>query len=287
MITIIGYLFLFVGIFVIWRSYRKASHQDRLQIEHFSGLELMKRELLLSKSKVSIYRTVSWMALFNLLNIYIQLRFQFIEGWATLAILGASFAFSVYLIGEIERISYQNEWQRDNSDQVALKKEKEKQAGMVQKLLQTLLALSVAIGYLAYQDQNAEKENYFTAVEVSLEIQGKSWCGEFAGIGTGWPCIEIGELRSLGSKQVDGRVNICSTFSFNYESGLPGDRDFAQYSDFKEFCIPENNSRGWNKYVLEDLVYQYVKPSLDPLTSKLCKKYYYQLDSTQKFAYCS
>ena len=115
-----------VGSFVIWRSYRKASRQDRLQIGHFSDLELMKRELSLSKSKVAIYRTVSWIALFNLLNIYLQLRFQIIEGWATLAILGVSFAFSVYLIGEIERISYQNEWRRDNNDLKAVEKEKVK-----------------------------------------------------------------------------------------------------------------------------------------------------------------
>ena len=286
MISILGYLFLLVGTFVIWRSYRKASRQDRLQIGHFSDLELMKRELLLSKSKVAIYRTVSWIALFNLLNIYLQLRFQIIEGWATLAILGVSFAFSVYLIGEIERISYLNEWRRDNNDLKAVEKEKVKKAEMVQNLLKSLLVVSIAIGYLAYQDQNTEKENQFTAVEVALEIQGQSFCGEYSGVGGAWPCINVGDLQRIGFQEVDGKESICGSYSFNFENGLPGERSFSLYSDFNNFCIPESNSSGWSKYVLEDLVDQYLKPKLDSLTVNLCQKYILQLDARQRFDYC-
>ena len=286
-ISILGYLFLLVGTFVIWRSYRKASSQDRLQIVHFSDLELMKSELLLSKSKVAIYRTVSWIAFFNLLTIYLQLRFQIIEGWATLAILGVSFALSVYLIGEIERISYQNAWQRDITDLSAAKKEKEKRSAMVQKLLQTLLALSLAIGYLAYQDQNTEKENQFTAVEVALELQGESFCGEYSGVGGAWPCINVGDLQRIGFQEVDGKESICGSYSFNFENGLPGERSFSLYSDFNNFCIPESNSSGWSKYVLEDLVDQYLKPKLDSLTINLCQKYILQLDARQRFDYCN
>jgi multisubunit Na+/H+ antiporter MnhC subunit len=287
MISIFGYLFLFVGTVVIWRSYRKASGQDRLQIEHFSGLELMKRELLLSKSKVAIYRTVSWIALFNLVAVYVQLRFQVIEGWATLAILGVSVTLSVYLIGEIERISYQNEWQRDNDDLKALEKEKVKRAEMVQNLLKSLLLVSIAIGYLAYQDQNTEKENQFNAVEVALELQGKSFCGEYSGVGSAWPCIYVGDLQKIGFQEVDGKESICGSYSFNFENGLPGERSFSLYSDFHDFCVPESDSSGWTKYVLEDLVDQYLKTKLDSLTVNLCQKYYLQLDARQKFVYCN
>jgi hypothetical protein len=192
----------------------------------------------------------------------------------------------VYLIGEIERISYQNDWQRDNSDLNAVKKEKEKRAAMVQKLLQTLLALSIGIGYLAYQDQNTEKKNQFTAVEIALELQGESFCGEYSGVGSAWPCIYVGDLQKIGFQEVDGKESICGSYSFNFENGLPGERSFSLYSDFNNFCIPENDSSGWSKYVLEDLVDQYLKPKLDSLTVNLCQKYLLQLDARQRFVYC-
>lgn len=271
---------------MIWKTYRNASRQDRFQIQGFADLELMKRELLLSKSKVAIYRTVSWTALLNLLNIYLQVRFQIIEGWATLAILGVSFSFSVYLIGEIERISYLNEWRRDNNDLKAVEKEKVKKAEMVQNLLRSLLVVSIVIGYLAYQDQNTEKENQFTAVEVALELQGESFCGEYSGVGSAWPCIYVGDLQKIGFQEVDGKASICGSYSFNFENGLPGERNFSLYSDFNNFCIPENDSSGWSKYILEDLVDQYLKPKLDSLTVNLCQKYYLQLDARQRLVYC-
>lgn len=300
MLEFISYAIVLGVIYFIWKMYRDASYQDRSFLKILKGYEdlgVMQDEYSRRKNQVSVHRTVAGVALLNLALLVVQIKNSLFQGWILIAIIGFSLATCIYLVGDLTRLRYLSDWKSDNSNLTSVKKEREKAFENVKNFLSILLVVSIASGYNAYQGEREKSELKQTAVDVGLKFQGQGWCGEFEDIKVydegqtvvktgGWPCIYVGELESITFKEINGVKNTCGFYSFNIESGKPGEELFRLGEDFEEFCIGDDEYTGFSEYALKSKVFEYIKPKLDSLKVDLCNYYRFRLTNEERQTYC-
>jgi hypothetical protein len=280
--------------------YRDATYKDRIFLEilkDHEDLSVMRGEYLSRKNQVSVHRVVAIVALLNLALLVVQIRYSLLEGWILLAIVGSSLAICIYLVGDLTRLRYLHEWQSDNSNLAAARKERDKAFENVKNFLSILLVVSIVSGYNAYQREQEKSELKQVATNVGLAFQGQGWCGEFEDIQVydqgqtvvktgGWPCIYVGDFERIGFEKIDGINTTCATFSFHVERGRPGEELFSLGEHFEEFCITDDDYSGFSEYSLKDEVFDYVKPKLDSLKLDLCSYYIFRLTNEERQTYC-
>ena len=280
--------------------YRDATDKDRIFLKILKDLEdnsVMRDEYLRRKNQVTVHRVVAIVALLNLALLVVHFMEPLFEGWIVLAIMGTSLAICIYLIGDLTRLRYLSEWQSDNSNLTAVKKEREKAFENVKNFLSILLIVSLVSGYNAYQSEQDKSEAKQTAINVGLEFQGQGWCGEFEDINVydegqtvvktgGWPCIYVGELERIRFEEINGVKNTCGAYSFNIENGKPGEEFFRIGEDFEEFCVSDDEYSGFSEYALKPKVFDYIKPKLDSLKIDLCNYYGFRLSYEERQTYC-
>jgi hypothetical protein len=287
-------------IFFIWKMYRDATYKDRIFLGILKGhedLSVMRDEYLSRKNQITVHRVVAIVALLNLALLAVQIRYSLLEGWILLAIMGSSLAICIYLVGDLTRLRYLHEWQSDNSNLTAAKKERDKAFENVKNFLSILLVVSIVSGYNAYQREQEKSELKQIATNVGLQFQGQGWCGEFEDIKVydegqtvvktgGWPCIYVGDFERIGFEKIDGMNTTCATFSFHVERGRPGEELFSLGEHFEEFCISDDDYSGFSEYSLKEKVFDYVKPKLDSLKLDLCSDYIFRLTNEERQTYC-
>jgi hypothetical protein len=211
--------------------------------------------------------------------------------------MGSSLAICIYLVGDLTRLRYLHEWQSDNSNLAAARKERDKAFENVKNFLSILLVVSIVSGYNAYQREQEKSELKQVATNVGLDFQGQGWCGEFEDIQVydagqtvvktgGWPCIYVGDFERIGFEKKDGMNTTCATFSFHVERGRPGEELFSLGEHFQEFCISDDDYSGFSEYSLKDAVFDYIKPKLDSLKLDLCSYYIFRLTNEERQTYC-
>jgi hypothetical protein len=280
--------------------YRDATYKDRIFLGILKGhedLSVMRDEYLSRKNQITVHRVVAIVALLNLALLVVQIEYSLLEGWILLAIMGSSLAICIYLVGDLVRLRYLHEWQSDNSNFTAARKERDKAFENVKNFLSILLVVSIVSGYNAYQREQEKSELKQTAINVGMEFQGQGWCGEFEDIKVydegqtvvktgGWPCIYVGELERIRFEEINGVNNTCGTYSFNIENGKPGEELFRLGEDFEEFCVSDDDYPGFSDYSLKPKVFEYIKPKLDSLKIDLCSYYSFRLSNEERQTYC-
>ena len=223
---------------------------------------------------------------------------DFVPGWVILGAIGISIAFSNYVMSDL-KMRYELGSNSFLSEGVSIQLRRERAKNETTKSVSITLIITVALCFnWSYQVQKNTREEQELATSIANRMNGQGWCGNFADIDVydggetvvkkgGWPCVYVGSVDSISFKETDGDKNMCFYASFNVENGSPGEEVFRINSDFKEFCIRESDFGGWSEYDIEDAIGEYVRPSLNSLTSELCRAYGFKMRYEVYSLYCS
>ncbi len=301
MFSIIDLLLLATGIGLIWKTYLSKTKKERFKIKTFKNpdlIELMKSELAKDQYIERSIRFIAIVSSILWISIISNYGEDFVPGWVLLGSVGISIAIFNYVLADLKmRHDFGDAVLRSEDVSIQLRREKAKNE--TTKSVSITLIVTVALCFnWSYQVQKNMREEQELATNIANRMNGQGWCGNFADIDVydggetvvkrgGWPCVYVGSVDSISFKEADGDKNMCFYASFNVENGSPGEEVFRINSDFKEFCIRESDFGGWSEYDIEDAIGEYVRPSLNNLTSELCRAYGLRMSYESYSLYCS
>ena len=301
MFSMIDFLLIVIGIGFIWKTYLSKTMQERFNIKTFKNpglIGLMKSELAKNRYIEKSIRFIAIIVSILWVSIIINYGEDFVPGWVLLGAVGISIAIFNYVLADLKmRHEFGGEVLRIEDVSIQLRREKAKNE--TNKSVSITLIVTVALCFnWSYQVQKNSREEQELATNIVNRMNGQGWCGNFADIDVydggetvvkkgGWPCVYVGSVDSIWFKETEGDRNICFNATFNVENGSPGEEVFRIYSDYKEFCISKSDFGGWSEYDIKDAIGEYVRPSLNSLTSELCRTYGFRMSYEAYSLYCS
>lgn len=288
---------LFIGtLAIIWFFFNQTS-QERFENNEFKNLGLMQDVYRQNREKVLVYKIISFASVFILLFSVINYRYDFFRAWVIIGLIGLVIAISGFLLGDIQKRKLQNLVYDHPSDTGYLKQLHITSLSTNKFFFITILATTLICANLAFQNIKNEKEDQILATSYMLSLIGNGWCGDFSDIDVydggetvvkkgGWPCIYIGSVGNISYLSENKKIQVCINVSFNEEQGPPGANAFSIDQYFKTFCQFKDDY-GWSTDAMEEQIYQFIRPELDPLTARLCSSYSYQMSYEDYATYCN
>lgn len=239
------------------------------------------------------YQVIGVMTSLTYLAIGLNVRYELVEAWVILSIVGLSSAFGFFLLNT-PFVNYEEE-----SDNQVLKLQRLLRAEETKKLSILIIALTLGVsGYWSTQvTKNISAEREIAVSEVS-RLAETGWCSNFEDIKVydggeevvkkgGWPCIYIGSISGVSFSKENKQEKMCGWVNLHRDMGAPGEESVQLSYKSLEVCTSREDWGGrWSENTFSDKIYVEIKPELDYLQETLCRNYGYRMGAINYATYC-
>jgi len=310
-----SWFWLLVGLFVIYRVYKKALDNNSINtiikirdVDDAPKFVSESTELKLAKIQKALFKRIAIVSSVLYLLLVTNLVFNYLKAWYFLGFCGLVLSYYYFQLESMPTFRYlrSREIPTNHEFQIAEEVERDKKfMNARNNSLAVVIVTLIVSGNWAYQVQKNQSEAKLWAMSEMSDLVGEGWCQNFWDIKAtpgpdgdydvsktgGWPCITIGSVSNIRFKDLGKNLEMCLDYSLSRSVGLPSDSYDSSKYKYESTCSTDDIwkwTEGWDKDSIQDKIrsQQNIFQELEELQVAMCRNYYFNLSFEERNAYC-
>ena len=310
-----SWFWLLLGLFVIYRIYRKALDKNRIDItiKVYSEPGTPKKvansaKPRLAKLQKELFALVALLSAALYTLVVTNLSLNYLGGWFVLGIFGIVISFLFLKSETLPTLALLEAKESGVVTDFLISEEnlQTKRLSSARNTSLVIVIISLVIsGNWAYEVQKNQSAAKLSATNEVMKIVGTGWCSNFWDIDAnpgpdgdyivnksgGWPCISVGSVSNIYFTTEGRNQKMCFNYSLTRSDGPPSQSNSVSDYDFGSTCSLDSwleTGEGWD----EDSLWSKVRKEaniefeLNKLQNVMCQNYYYGMSYEEQNVYC-
>jgi len=310
-----SWFWLLLGLFVIYRIYRKALGKNGIDITIKVYSEPGTPEKVANSAKPrqaklqkELFASVALLSAALYILVVTNLVLNYLKGWYVLCLCGLVISYLFLKSESLPTFALLKSQESGVVDEYAVSQQNLQSKRSItarNTSLGFVIATLVFSGNWAYQVQKNQSEAKLWAMNEMSGLASEGWCANFWDINVtpspdgqyevsktgGWPCITVGSVSNIQFKDLGKNLEMCLDYSLSRSVGPPSDSYNSSKYLYKSICSSDDFwkwSEGWGKDSIKEKIrdQQNIVEELEQLQLQMCRKYYYSLSVDERGTYC-